>query len=90
MEEREKGSQGKAKCLQHMYRECFRSIQFTVHPQIEGEAPGKSSNQSWAAKQIIKDHNILPSKSRPEVLVTTMDGASRRPVSCCFELLLTI
>lgn len=44
----------------------------TVHPQIPGEAPGKSSNQSWAAKQIVKDYD-LPLKDRPYVFVTTMD-----------------
>lgn len=73
MEEREKGSQAKAKRLQDLYRDCFHSMNYTVHPQIVGEAPGKSSNQSWAGKQLIKDYNSLPSKGRPEVLVTTMD-----------------
>lgn len=75
MEERENESRVKANTLQNLYRQDFHRIQFTIHPQIVGEAPGKSSNQSWAAKQIIEDYVDVPPKERREVLVTTMDGA---------------
>lgn len=78
MEEREKGSELKAKRLQDLLHHRFHSLNFTLHPQMDGEAPGKSSNQGWAARQVLKDYYSIPHASRPEVLVTTMDGEHPR------------
>lgn len=53
MEQGEAGCEAKAAILIHEYKTQFRSVEFTVHPRnISGEAQGKSSNVSWAAKYI--------------------------------------
>jgi hypothetical protein len=76
MEEREENSDVKAASLIHIYQKLFYKISYTVHPQgIPGEAQGKSSNESWAAKQACKDY--LKELAKHSVIVTVMDGESK-------------
>ncbi len=67
------GSREKAKRLQNEFGDLFLEISVTIHPEgIVNQAPGKSSNESWAGQQIMRDYS-LPGKLL-EVIVTTMDG----------------
>lgn len=73
MEEKEQGCECKAAMLVRMFQQSFYRISYTVHPAgIPGEAQGKSSNESWAAKQAHADY---PEASlREKIIMTTMDG----------------
>ena len=72
MEEKEKESAKKAKQLIESFRASFYDMSYTMHPSnLPGEAQGKSSNESWAANQAIKDY---PESIRSNVIVTVMDG----------------
>jgi hypothetical protein len=72
MEARERGFEVKAAFLISDFSKKFRSIEFTVHPSdIPNEAPGKSSNISWAARQASERYNH---KMRKDVTITVMDG----------------
>lgn len=51
MEEREKAAKDRGEILIHEFKHVFGTIVATFHPDIEGEVKGKSSNQSYAAKQ---------------------------------------
>lgn len=52
MEETEKGAQEKIDKLCAEYKDRFERILGTIHPSgLEGDIVGKSSNESWAAKQ---------------------------------------
>jgi hypothetical protein len=73
MEEKEEKSAFKAAGLCRTFADSFMKISYTVHPAgIPGEAQGKSSNEAWAAQQIMKDYNNDPRKQ--DMIVTTMDG----------------
>ena len=73
MEEREPGVTVKAKRLIAACGGSFLGMDFTLHPpNLPGEAPGKSSNESWAAKQVFNDYAICPQGQ--EVIITVMDG----------------
>lgn len=74
MEEREEGSLGKAETLTRAFRPRFFRMSHTIHPtNLLGEAPGKSSNESWAAKQAVKDYAQM--SLMKDVIMTVMDGA---------------
>ncbi len=54
MEAREKGSALKAERLVASYSSSFLDICYTVHPDgLPNDAPGKSSNVSWAAHSFV-------------------------------------
>lgn len=73
MEEKEENSAVKAASLCRTFEASFLRISYTVHPaNLPGEAQGKSSNEAWAAQQIVKDYGNDPTKK--DVIVTTMDG----------------
>ncbi|KAK5708560.1 hypothetical protein LTR17_020593 [Elasticomyces elasticus] len=75
MEEREADAKAKATRLMELVGHEFFDISFTIHPAgLTGEAPGKSSNESWAAKQIMRKYSSQ--QSGPEVVVTIMDADS--------------
>ncbi|KAK3659987.1 hypothetical protein LTR56_000913 [Elasticomyces elasticus] len=75
MEEREADAKAKATRLMELVGHDFFDISFTIHPAgLTGEAPGKSSNESWAAKQIMRKYSSQ--QSGPEVVVTIMDADS--------------
>jgi hypothetical protein len=73
MEEKEEKSAFKAASLISSFDRMFYKMSYTVHPSgIPGEAQGKSSNESWAAKQACKDY---PEQNLKEnIIITTMDG----------------
>lgn len=72
MEEKEEKSDVKAATLIQSFQRAFYRMSFTVHPQnIPGEAQGKSSNESWAAKEACKEY---PRVIQRNVVITTMDG----------------
>lgn len=77
MEEKEEKSDLKASSLIESFQRAFYRMSYTVHPQnIPGEAQGKSSNESWAAKHACKEY---PRDTHRNVVITTMDGA------CCSD-----
>jgi len=73
MEQKEEKSDVKAQLLINTFKETFYKMSYTIHPLgIPGEAQGKSSNESWAAKQACKDYPDGAIKQ--DVIITTMDG----------------
>lgn len=73
MEEKEENVAFKAASICQTFGDSFLRCSFTVHPaNIPGEAQGKSSNESWAAKQIMKD--FPDEHMRRDLIITTMDG----------------
>ena len=73
MEERDSNGVTVAQNLMQLFSTKFREMQYTVHPAgLPGEAPGKSSNVSWAAKQI--ERKYLNTPDWTSVLVTVMDS----------------
>lgn len=73
MEERDPNGVTVARNLIQLFAGKFRDMQYTVHPAgLPGEAPGKSSNVSWAAKQIQRKY--LHDPNWMSVLVTVMDS----------------
>lgn len=72
MEAREAGSDIKGMHLVSEFVKKFRYIGFTLHPSdIINEAPGKSSNIAWAARQA---GDRYQASMRGGVIVTVMDG----------------
>ena len=73
MEEKEEKAAAKAADLISTFDSSFYRMSYTIHPQgIPGEAQGKSSNESWAAKQAANDYpDELVKKN---VVMTVMDG----------------
>lgn len=73
MEEREKHAAVKAQTLITAWSSSFFNMSFTLHPYgLPGEAPGKSSNEKWAAEQVCRNYPRATRKR--DVVVTTMDG----------------
>ncbi|KIW30612.1 uncharacterized protein PV07_06345 [Cladophialophora immunda] len=73
MEERDPNGVNVAQNLIQLFAGKFREMQYTVHPAgLPGEAPGKSSNVSWAARQI--EQKYLNDLNWSSVLVTVMDS----------------
>lgn len=78
MEQGEAGCEAKAAILIKEYTKHFRSIEFTAHPRdIPGEAQGKSSNLSWAARYINRKYSDEVLKRN--VLITVIDCKSLNP-----------
>lgn len=74
-EEREGAdAEEKAKALQKEFGEHFGNLWYTLHPDIEGEVKGKSSNVSWAAK-IAKKHLIDQQKANIAYATITSEDA---------------
>nr|KAJ3422894.1 hypothetical protein HK105_005770 [Polyrhizophydium stewartii] len=72
MEASEKECEVKAHTLMRQYQDQFYDMTFTVHPAgIPGEARGKSSNVSWAAREMARRSS--PS-SRSREILTVMDA----------------
>jgi hypothetical protein len=75
MEARDSNGVHVAERLIQLFSGKFRDLQYTVHPAgLPGEAPGKSSNVSWAAKHVERKYVNNPDWS--SVLVTVMDSRS--------------
>jgi cellulose synthase/poly-beta-1,6-N-acetylglucosamine synthase-like glycosyltransferase len=75
MEAGETNVQAKAETLRHEYESYFKHFFITYHPQhLRDEIPGKSANQTWAARQV-KTKLIDDLKYNVKhLLVTTMDA----------------
>ena len=72
MEQRDPGAESTANALIATFESSFRNISFTLHPgDISGEVAGKSSNVSWAARQL--SHNYVDNESRKNCVITVMD-----------------
>lgn len=85
MELGEAGSDTKAAILMKEYADIFHSIDCTFHPPgISGEAQGKSSNLSWAARHV--NARYQGGRIRRNVIVTVLDG-KRFPHPNIFSLL---
>lgn len=73
MEERDANAAKVARLLISAFQKKFYGIQFTLHPGgIHGEAPGKSSNISWAARKV--GEKFADAKRKSRVMITVMDG----------------
>ena len=73
MEERDPNGITVAEGLVQLFASKFRDMQYTVHPTgLPGEAPGKSSNVSWAAKRV--QDKYLKLSDWLSVLITVMDS----------------
>lgn len=84
VEARERGSAEKAGELVAEFKDMFRGIGYTVHPEgIKGEAMGKSSNLAWALRkfwQEMKDAGL--SLRAKNMVVTVFDSDSQyRPLT---------
>lgn len=55
LEKREINVEEKAENLVSIFQQSFGSFAYTLHPDVEGEVKGKSSNQAYAVKQAYKD-----------------------------------
>lgn len=76
MEARDPDGESTAKHLQTIFAGRFLDLRYTMHPgDIPGEAPGKSSNVSWAAKDVQRRYH--DSAASKDVLVTVMDSKWR-------------
>lgn len=73
MEDKDPDAVSVAKEMVDRYDQKFASIQYTLHPAgIPGEAPGKSSNISWCARQIMEQYADSPHKA--SIVLTVMDA----------------
>jgi hypothetical protein len=71
METREIGSEKKAIQLRMEYTEVFAEIDYSMHPVIGGEAPGKSSNVNWAARHMAAKFDP---KEQARQVITVIDS----------------
>lgn len=73
MEESDPNAETLATMLAISFGTKFHSIQYTIHPKgLVGEAQGKSSNVSWAAKVV--ENNYAGRPLSDNVIITVMDG----------------
>jgi hypothetical protein len=76
MEARDPNAASVAESLLFTFKHRFRHIQYTIHPEdLAGEAPGKSSNISWAAKEVQKKY--YSSSAWKDVMLTVMDSKTQ-------------
>jgi hypothetical protein len=72
MEQKEADSKTKAETLVSLFERSFAAVKTTFHPSnLPGEIAGKSSNVSFAARQIFHDHQHNPDKI--DVVITVID-----------------
>ena len=79
-EERETTALEKAKYLENKYGSQFKKIISTFHPLIAGEAAGKASNQTYAAKivdQLVQKKGF----DRKKIIITICDADSHLPAN---------
>ena len=73
MEERDPNATSIAKQLLSIYKHRYFGMQYTLHPEgLESEAPGKSSNIGWAARDV--QHKYFGKPGWKDKLVTIMDS----------------
>lgn len=74
-ESREIEAKDKADYLINKYQKSFKEIFVTYHPLLPNEAPGKASNQTYAAK-IVDNYVEKSNWDRKNVLITICDADS--------------
>ena len=73
MEARDPNGSSVAETLLSTFKRRFRDMQYTTHPEnLAGEAPGKSSNISWAAKKVQRKY--YSTSAWKDVILTVMDS----------------
>ena len=77
-EKREKDAQEKEKKLRSRWGEYFKDILSTYHVLVEGEVPGKASNQTHAAR-IVERYCIERGFNFKQTLITICDADSMLP-----------
>ncbi|MDO8608950.1 MAG: glycosyltransferase family 2 protein [bacterium] len=79
-EKREIEAEEKAKIFTQKYAKSFTEILISYHEIIENEAPGKASNQTFAAYQVekyIEEHKLV----EQQTLITICDADSHLPTN---------
>jgi len=80
MEEAEKGSGAKGQGLAAEFTGRFCDVLVTVHPcNVAGEVRGKSSNEAWAARQVVGDLVGERGCSLDHLTVTSCDADTQFP-----------
>jgi hypothetical protein len=75
MEARDPDAALVAETLLFTFKHHFRHIQYTMHPEdLAGEAPGKSSNISWAAKEVQRKY--YTTSAWKDIMLTVMDSTT--------------
>lgn len=77
-EKREVDAILKYKYLYTKYKSSFKDIIATYHPDLQGEEPGKASNQTYAAK-IVDKYVIKNNFLREKTIITICDADSYLP-----------
>jgi len=77
-EKRETQAAEKSRHLLKKFKNDFKDILITYHPDLPNEEPGKASNQTFAAK-ILDEYIINKGFKREEVMVTICDADSYLP-----------
>jgi hypothetical protein len=76
MEARDPNASSVAETLLFTFKHRFRHIQYTTHPDdLAGEAPGKSSNISWAAKEVQRKY--YSTSAWKDIMLTVMDSKTQ-------------
>lgn len=71
------GARTKAEALLREFGGAFASLSYTLHPGgIEGEAAGKSSNLSWAARQAWFTLTEREPEAVARTVITVLDADS--------------
>lgn len=77
-EQREQEAQQKAFVCKQRFQKYFKDILFSFHPLLPHEAPGKASNQTYAAK-MVNEYVQEKQWSDKSVLITICDADSYLP-----------
>lgn len=87
MEEKDPSAAQVASSLINTFRKKFLNIQHAVHPTgLPGEAQGKSSNISWAARKASEKYRVNP--KRTDTILTVVDGMDvESHISLCTQIL---
>lgn len=76
MEQRDPEAMNVGAALSTAFADSFRSIRYTLHPSsIPGEAAGKSSNISWAARKFSSE--AVSESCKADRMLTVVDGMSK-------------
>jgi hypothetical protein len=76
MEARDPNASSVAEQLLFTFKNRFRHIQYTMHPEdLAGEAPGKSSNISWTGKEVQRMY--YSSSAWKDIMLTVMDSKAQ-------------
>jgi cellulose synthase/poly-beta-1,6-N-acetylglucosamine synthase-like glycosyltransferase len=86
LEKREANVQEKAENLVSIFRSSFGTFTYTLHPDVEGEVKGKSSNQAYAVKQAYKDLVEMKKLDVDYITVSSVDADALFDPQYCANL----